>query len=52
MIKVKDIKKMLENNTITKDEYDTIISRLQPPKSVDNYTWEDVIDGYYDYFMN
>ena len=49
MIKVKDIKKMLENNIITKDEYDTIISRLQPPKSVDNYTWGDVIDGYYDY---
>ena len=49
MIDIKNIKEMLDSKIITKEEYDVIISRLQPPKTIDNYTWSDVIDGYYDY---
>lgn len=39
---------MLKLNIITKDEYDTIISRLKQPKDICDYIWKDIIDGYFD----
>lgn len=49
MVDIKNIDEMLKLNIITKDEYDTIISRLKKPKDVYDYIWKDIIDGYYDY---
>lgn len=49
MIDIKNIKEMLDSKIITKEEYDVIVSRIQAPKTVDNYTWSDIVDGYYDY---
>lgn len=46
MDSLKSIKELLENNIITKEEYDKLSSRLKPAKTVDEYTWEDIIDGY------
>lgn len=49
MVDIKNIDEMLKLNIITKDEYDTIISRLKQPKEVHDYTLGDIVDGYYDY---
>lgn len=40
---------MLDSKIITKEEYNVIISRLQPAKTIENYTWFDIVDGYYNY---
>lgn len=52
MVDIRNIKEMLENNIITKEEYDTIVSRLQPPKTVDNYLWSDIVEGYYNWCID
>jgi integrase len=52
LVDIRNIKEMLDNNIITKEEYDTIVSRLQPPRTVDNYLWNDIVDGYYKWCMN
>ena len=44
---INNIKMLLDNNIITKEEYDTIIKRMQPPKDVNNYLWNDILVGYY-----
>lgn len=49
---INSIKMLLDNNIITKEEYDTILKRMQPPKEVHDYLWSDILDGYYNWCMD
>lgn len=40
---------MLDNNIITQDEYNVIYNRMKPIKSISDYLWSDIVDGYSDW---
>lgn len=43
---LKNIKELLENKVITEEEYNLLASRLQPAKTINDYTWNDIIENY------
>ena len=43
------LESLLQDGIITKDEYTVFINRLEKPKDVKDYTWQDIVDGYYGY---
>lgn len=49
MLQQEQLKSMLDSKIITKEEYDVILKRITPQKSISDYTWEDIIDGCYDW---
>lgn len=47
--KLQELKSLLQQGIITKDEYKMIENRLKEPKDVSEYTWDDIVNGYYNY---
>lgn len=47
--KLQELKILLQQGIITKDEYEKIELRLRKPRDITEYTWNDIIVGYYNY---
>lgn len=49
---VDDLDNLYKNNIITKDEYDILIKRLKINNSDYEYTWSDILNGFYEWCSN